>query len=67
MGAILRRLRKGYGKKLASLHAWNAWIVVLLAVSGLILFNGQWRGILGEGRVWLKQLHIIIGVASLLP
>lgn len=67
MKTLLRRVRQGYGKKLAALHAWNGWVVVLLAVSGLVLLNGAWRGTLGEARVWLKQLHIAVGVASLLP
>ncbi len=67
MGVFIERLRKGYGKKLVSLHAWNGWIVVILAVSGLVLIGGYWRGVLGEGRVWLKWLHIVVGIASILP
>jgi hypothetical protein len=60
-------MRKGYGKKLVSIHAWNAWIVVILAISGLMLVGGFWREILGIGRVWLKWLHIIVGLAMLAP
>ncbi|MDO7908864.1 molybdopterin-dependent oxidoreductase [Paenibacillus sp. JX-17] len=67
MKAWLQQLRKGYGKKLASLHRWNAWIVVILAVSGLILLGGFWREVLGAGRIWLKWLHIIVGLAMLVP
>ncbi|GGG65917.1 molybdopterin-dependent oxidoreductase [Paenibacillus radicis (ex Gao et al. 2016)] len=63
----LTKLRKGYGKKLVRLHAWNGWIVVILAISGLVLLGGFWRGILGEGRVWLKGLHIVVGIASIMP
>ncbi|WP_192043524.1 molybdopterin-dependent oxidoreductase [Paenibacillus rhizovicinus] len=63
----LARIRKGYGKKLTSLHAWNGWIVVILAFTGLILFQGLWRGILGEGRVLIRELHIVVGIASLVP
>ncbi|MCF7757162.1 molybdopterin-dependent oxidoreductase [Paenibacillus xylanexedens] len=63
----LKNRRKGYGKKLVSIHAWNAWIVVILAVTGLMLVGGFWREILGIGRVWLKWLHIIIGLAMLAP
>ncbi|WP_042168108.1 molybdopterin-dependent oxidoreductase [Paenibacillus gorillae] len=63
----LAKLRKGYGKKLVRLHTWNGWIVVILAISGLILLGGFWRGILGEGRVWLKGLHIVVGIASIMP
>ncbi|WP_338554229.1 molybdopterin-dependent oxidoreductase [Paenibacillus sp. KS-LC4] len=67
MSSFIERLRKGYGKKLISLHAWNGWIVVILALTGLMLLGGFWRGFLGEGRVWLKWLHIVVGIASLLP
>ena len=63
----LKKLRKGYGKKLVSLHFWNAWIVVILAVTGLMLVGGFWRELLGIGRVWLKWLHIIVGLAMLAP
>ncbi|SDX71620.1 molybdopterin-dependent oxidoreductase [Paenibacillus sp. CF384] len=67
MGELLSRIRKGFGKKLALLHTWNGWIVVILALSGLMLLGGYWRGVLGEGRVWLKWIHIVIGIASMLP
>lgn len=67
MSGLIERLRKGYGKKLVSLHAWNGWIVVILALTGLILVGGFWRGILGEGRVWIKWAHVAVGIASILP
>jgi DMSO/TMAO reductase YedYZ molybdopterin-dependent catalytic subunit len=63
----LKVMRKGYGKKLVSIHAWNAWIVVVLAITGLILIGGFWRETLGIGRVWLKWLHIAVGIAMLAP
>ncbi|WP_025690693.1 molybdopterin-dependent oxidoreductase [Paenibacillus zanthoxyli] len=63
----LARIRKGYGKKLVSIHAWNAWLVLFLAVSGLMLLGAFWREWLGEGRVWLKWGHILAGLALLLP
>ncbi|WP_434749239.1 molybdopterin-dependent oxidoreductase [Paenibacillus amylolyticus] len=63
----LKRMRKGYGKKLVSIHAWNAWIVVILAITGLVLIGGFWRETLGIGRVWLKWLHIAVGLALLAP
>ncbi|WP_336762266.1 molybdopterin-dependent oxidoreductase [Paenibacillus sp. USHLN196] len=63
----LKNVRKGYGKKLVSIHAWNAWIVVILAITGLMLVGGFWREILGIGRVWLKWLHIVVGLAMLAP
>lgn len=64
---MLNRLRKGYGKKLRLLHTWNGWLVAFLALSGLILVGGFWRGFLGEGRVWIKWLHIVVGIVSILP
>ncbi|MWC29722.1 molybdopterin-dependent oxidoreductase [Paenibacillus sp. MMS18-CY102] len=67
MPKVLDRLRKGYGRKLVSLHAWNGWIVAVLAVTGLVLLGGFWRGILGEGRVWIKWIHIAVGLGSLMP
>lgn len=63
----LKKMRKGYGKKLVSIHAWNAWIVVILSVTGLMLIGGFWRETLGIGRVWLKWLHIAVGLAMLAP
>lgn len=67
MKNILTKIRKGYGKKLVSIHMWNAWLVLFLALSGLMLVGGFWREILGEGRVWLKWGHIVFGVALLIP
>ncbi|MEK4474224.1 molybdopterin-dependent oxidoreductase [Paenibacillus sp. FSL R7-0048] len=67
MNSLLARLRKGYGKKLRALHTWNGWLVVLLTLTGLVLVGGFWRGFLGEGRVWIKGLHIVVGVASIIP
>ncbi|THF84089.1 molybdopterin-dependent oxidoreductase [Cohnella fermenti] len=58
------RKKPGFGKQLAELHRWNAWLVVVLAASGLLLSWGAARGWLGEGRVWLKQLHIYIGLIT---
>ncbi|RTE10297.1 molybdopterin-dependent oxidoreductase [Paenibacillus whitsoniae] len=51
--------------RLRKLHAINAWIMLLLAVSGAMLYFPPLRALLGEGRVWLKQLHIALGLASL--
>lgn len=53
-----------FGKKLTLLHRWNVWVVLVLALTGIVLSIGTIRGDLGEGRVWLKQLHIIVGVLS---
>lgn len=43
MKNILTKIRKGYGKKLVSIHMWNAWLVLFLALSGLMLVGGFWR------------------------
>ncbi|WP_199615206.1 molybdopterin-dependent oxidoreductase [Paenibacillus alkalitolerans] len=67
MRNLLGAIRKDYGKKLASLHAWNGWIVVVLSLTGLVLLAGFWRGVLGEGRVWIKWLHIAVGLVSIVP
>ncbi|WP_274363789.1 molybdopterin-dependent oxidoreductase [Paenibacillus thermotolerans] len=63
----LARLTRGYGKKLAALHSWNGWIVALLAATGLMLAGANWRELLGEGRVWIKWLHIAVGLLSIVP
>ncbi len=67
MNKILGNIRKGYGKKLVSIHMWNAWLVLFLALSGLLLVGGFWRELLGEGRVWLKWAHIAFGLVLLIP
>jgi len=58
---------KSLGKRLASLHNWNAVFVALLALSGLMLFSDFWKEVLGGAKVWLKWLHIIVGLASIVP
>ncbi|WP_410512524.1 molybdopterin-dependent oxidoreductase [Paenibacillus sp. BR2-3] len=63
----LALIREGYGKKLVSIHAWNAWLVLFLALSGLLLLGGYWREVLGESRVWLKWSHIVVGLVLLIP
>lgn len=67
MKKALANIRKGYGKKLVSIHMWNAWLVLFLALSGLLLIGGFWRELLGEGRVWLKWAHIGFGLVLLIP
>lgn len=58
--------KAGIGKKLKKLHAWNAWVVFGLAVTGLLLFIPSLRGTLATYRVSLKQLHIVLGTGSIL-
>lgn len=67
MRRSLKPLRSGYGKTLISLHRWNAWIVLILTLTGFVLLGGFWRELLGEGRMWVKWLHIAIGLVSILP
>lgn len=62
----MKRKRTGFGKQLTELHRWNAWLVAVLAVSGLLLGWSVVRQ-LGEGRIWIRQLHIAIGVLSGVP
>lgn len=63
----LGRIQRSYGKKLVSLHSWNGWIVVFLSLTGLVLIGTFWRELLGEGRVWIKWLHIGVGLLSIVP
>ncbi|GGA43138.1 molybdopterin-dependent oxidoreductase [Paenibacillus physcomitrellae] len=63
----LAKLRKGYGKKLRRIHTWNAWIVVILAITGLILVSGYWREALGGWRVWIKWAHVYVGLLLIAP
>lgn len=63
----LSQIRKGYGRKLISIHAWNGWMVLFLSLSGLILMSGYWRQILGVARGWVKWMHLGVGLALLVP
>ena len=53
-----------YGKRLVKLHRSNAWLLALLAVTGILLFAEPVRA-LGAVRVWLKEGHLWIGAASI--
>ncbi|MGP4081261.1 hypothetical protein ACTWQL_15240 [Pseudalkalibacillus sp. R45] len=52
-------------KKLKKLHTYNGWIIVFLMVSGILLFLPSMRGFLAPVRVILKQVHIGVGIASM--
>lgn len=54
-----------YGKKLKKLHRWNAYIILLLAFTGLILYFPSLRGLMAQYRVGLKNIHNVLGVASI--
>jgi sulfoxide reductase catalytic subunit YedY len=60
------RLLGSYGQRLRKLHAWNAWIVLALAVTGLILYLPELRGATAGIRVLLKNVHITLGFVSIL-
>ncbi|MFD0673369.1 molybdopterin-dependent oxidoreductase [Cohnella sp. GCM10027633] len=61
----MNRKKPGFGKQLAELHRWNAWIVVILTVSGVLLFWEPVRGWLdGHARQPIKQLHIALGLVT---
>ncbi|MEI7026598.1 molybdopterin-dependent oxidoreductase [Paenibacillus sp. y28] len=59
-------LKEPLGKALKRLHAWNGWLVLLLACTGLLLYWPWLRGDLAglNVRVGLKQLHVILGLLS---
>lgn len=57
--------KPGLGKQLAELHKWNGWIVLALAITGLLLTWDAVRGWFdGHFRNPVKQLHILIGILS---
>lgn len=61
----MSRKKLGFGKQLAELHRWNAWIVVILAVTGGLLGWVEVRGWLdGYARNPIKLLHIALGIVS---
>lgn len=59
-----KRRNASLGKKLLRLHAWNGWLVLVLAVSGIVLFFPALRGEFSLVRVALKQGHIVLGLVS---
>ncbi|WP_276353447.1 molybdopterin-dependent oxidoreductase [Cohnella caldifontis] len=59
----MNRKKPGFGKQLAELHRWNAWVTAALSASGLLLAWGlvrEW----GEIRIWIRQLHTAVGLLS---
>ncbi|WP_257352263.1 molybdopterin-dependent oxidoreductase [Pseudalkalibacillus decolorationis] len=53
-------------KRLKRIHTYNGWIVVFLMISGILLFLPSLRGLLAPIRVGLKQVHIGVGIVSIL-
>ncbi|HEU5138995.1 MAG TPA: molybdopterin-dependent oxidoreductase [Bacillales bacterium] len=62
----MEKKRKWSPKKLRPLHTWNAWIFYALALSGILLYFPQIRGVIAGFRVTLKHWHIYLGLASIL-
>ncbi|HEY0827231.1 MAG TPA: molybdopterin-dependent oxidoreductase [Bacilli bacterium] len=57
-------LTKSYGKKLNKIHAWNAVTILLLTITGILLYVPAFRT-LGAIRVIVKDVHIYLGVLSI--
>jgi len=68
LGGIAVRLLQSYtsrsGRKLKAIHAWNGWLLLGLAVSGIVLYVPALRGITAPVRVALKEGHVWAGLAS---
>jgi sulfoxide reductase catalytic subunit YedY len=66
--ALLHKLMRSYGKQLKRIHTWNAWVVLALAITGLMLYAPFLRGdVMGLSvRGPIKGLHIGLGVLSTL-
>jgi methionine sulfoxide reductase catalytic subunit len=56
-----------FGKRLIRLHHSNAILFLVLSVTGFILFSSSFRSIFPSVRVWIRDLHIWIGVILCLP
>ncbi|WP_058306139.1 molybdopterin-dependent oxidoreductase [Gracilibacillus massiliensis] len=56
-----------FAKKLKRLHHSNAILFLLLSITGLILVSASFRSTFPATRVWIKDLHIWIGLISILP
>ncbi len=54
-----------FGKKLVKYHRWNAWLILLLAITGLLLYFPELRGLTARFRVQLKDFHIFLGILSI--
>ncbi|MDB5083199.1 MAG: oxidoreductase [Bacilli bacterium] len=52
-------------KLLIKLHRWNAYAVLVLSLSGILLSIGTIRGDLGVMRVVIREIHIWVGVISI--
>ncbi|UFT98191.1 molybdopterin-dependent oxidoreductase [Radiobacillus kanasensis] len=59
--------RLSFGLRLTRLHHANAFLFLLLSVTGLLLFSTFYRSQFPSSRVWIKDIHIWIGIISILP
>lgn len=55
------------GKRLIRLHHLNAMLFLVLSVTGFMLFSTSFRSLFPSVRVWIKDIHIWLGVAFCLP
>lgn len=51
-------------RRLERLHTWNAWLLLFLALSGIVLYLPGLRAPLAPARVPLKWAHILAGIAA---
>jgi methionine sulfoxide reductase catalytic subunit len=56
-----------YGKRLIRLHHLNAMLFLVLSVTGFILFSTSFRSLFPSFRIWIKDIHIWMGVTFCLP
>lgn len=56
-----------FGKRLTRIHNFNAILFLLLTITGFILFSTTFRSSFPAIRVNLKDVHIWIGIISILP
>lgn len=66
MSQDVKRKKSPFGKMLRGLHSWKAWLVAVLTVTGVLLFLPDFRTDFSQIRVWTKQLHIVLGVVSII-
>src|SRR5690606_35683946 len=60
-----RMYTRKLGRKLRHIYARNAWLLVILAVTDVILFVSGLRGYTALFLVALKESHVWIGFASI--
>lgn len=58
-------LKLAFGIKLKKLHKWNAWVILALAVTGIVLELPFLRRYIAPFKVELKYFHIYLGYLSI--